>query len=97
MGEENVVSNEIKFTEEELTSIKAVQVEYQNKVSQFGQLKLEILLANKRMDDLYKLEEELQTQFNAIQEQEKQLVTTLNSKYGAGTLNPQTGVFVPSA
>ena len=86
----------IKFTQEELDSIKAIQVEYQNKSAQFGQLKIETLLLEQRLHGMHDLESNLKAEFETIQTQEKNLVSALNEKYGAGTLNPQTGEFSPA-
>ena len=38
----------------------------------------------------------LETRYVQIQSQETELVSELNEKYGAGNLNPETGVFTPT-
>jgi len=52
------MSEEIKFTQEELDSIAIIQAEYQKKISQFGQLKLEKTLLYQKFDELEKLEKD---------------------------------------
>ena len=37
----------------------------------------------------------LETEYTQTQIQENELVSELNEKYGAGNLNPETGVFTP--
>ena len=77
---------EVKFTEEELKQVQNIQVSYQNVQNQFGQLKLaQIRLDNQEVD----LEEALKQ----VQSEEKKFLDGITSKYGQGTLNPETGVF----
>ena len=80
---------EVKFTEEELKQVQNIQVSYQNVQNQFGQLKLaQIRLDNQEVD----LEEALKQ----VQSEEKKFLDGITSKYGQGTLNPETGVFTPT-
>ena len=39
---------------------------------------------------------EVEQEYEAVQQQERDLVQTLNDKYGPGSLNPETGVFTPA-
>ena len=81
---------EIKFTEEELTQVQNIQRSYQNVQNQFGQLKLtQIRLDNQEV--------ELEDSLKQIQEEEKKFLDGITDKYGVGTLNPETGVFTPTA
>ena len=80
---------EVKFTEEELTQVQNIQRSYQNVQNQFGQLKLtQIRLDNQEVD--------LEDALKQIQSEEKKFLDGITSKYGQGTLNPETGVFVPT-
>ena len=81
---------EVKFTEEELTQVQNIQRSYQNVQNQFGQLKLtQIRLDNQEV--------ELEDSLKQIQEEEKKFLDGITDKYGVGTLNPETGVFTPTA
>ena len=81
---------EVKFTEEELTQVKNIQISYQNVQNQFGQLKLtQIRLDNQEV--------ELENSLKQIQDEEKKFLDGITDKYGVGTLNPETGVFTPTA
>ena len=80
---------EVKFTEEELTQVQNIQASYQNVQSQFGQLKL----AQIRLDAQ---EVDLEEALKQIQSEEKKFLDGITDKYGQGTLNPETGVFVPT-
>ena len=79
---------EVKFTEEELTQVKNIQISYQNVQNQFGQLKLTQI----RLDEQ---EVELEEALKNIQSEEKKFLDGITKKYGQGTLNPDTGVFTP--
>ena len=80
---------EVKFTEEELKQVQNIQRSYANIQNQFGQLKItQIRLDN----DEVVLEDALKS----IQDEEKKFLDGITDKYGQGTLNPETGVFIPT-
>ena len=81
---------EVKFTEEELKQVQNIQVSYQNVQNQFGQLKL----AQIRLDEQ---EVQLEDALKQVQSEEKKFLDGITDKYGQGTLNPETGVFTPTA
>ena len=78
-----------KFTEDELKQVQTIQQSYANVQNQFGQLKL----AQIRLDEQ---EVELEDALKQIQSEEKKFLDGITSKYGQGTLNPETGVFTPT-
>ena len=84
---------ETKFTDEELKSLSDLQQGYQQKQSQFGQLKVQRILLTQQLENLDETELQLETQYSELQKSEQALVKTLNEKYGQGTLDPETGVF----
>jgi phosphomevalonate kinase len=88
-------SNEVHFTEEEMTKLADLQSKYQSIQDRFGQTKLQKITAQQQMDALDSLEKNLEEEFSNIQKEEQKLVGELNETYGAGTLNPETGVFTP--
>ena len=90
------MTESIKFTEEELKEINELREASQAKVVEFGQLKLERLLTNQRIENLEKLEETAETEYIELQQKEAQLVNKFNDKYGVGTVDLASGVFVPS-
>tara|TARA_S200000501_G_scaffold214326_1_gene201278 strand:+ start:126 stop:410 length:285 start_codon:yes stop_codon:yes gene_type:complete len=86
---EVIMPEEVKFTEEELTQVQNIQKSYVNVQNQFGQLKLaQIRLDNQEID--------LENSLKQIQEEEQKFLDGITEKYGQGTLNPETGVFIPS-
>ena len=85
----------IKFTEEELNQITELRESNGNKISEFGQIELELLLANQRIKTLENAKENLRTQYVELQDKERALVQQLNEKYGAGQVDLSSGEFIP--
>ena len=80
---------EVKFTDEELKQVQNIQTSYADVTNKFGQLKL----AQVRLD---KQEVDLEDALQKIQSDEQIFLDGITKKYGQGTLNPETGVFVPT-
>ena len=85
----------IKFTQEELEQITKLRDENSQKISEFGQVELEMLLANQRMESLSIAKDNLQKDYVKLQTNEQELVRTLNEKYGAGQVDLSSGEFIP--
>ena len=66
-----------------------------SKISEFGQIELELLLANQRIEALDDDKENLRTQYVELQNKERTLVQQLNEKYGAGQVDLSSGEFIP--
>jgi len=91
-----VESSEMKFTEEELQSLQDLQNGYQEKQANLGQLSVQRILLNQQVEAIEARQVELETEYEAVQQEERDIVQKLNEKYGPGQLDPQTGVFTPS-
>ena len=91
-----MAEKETKFTDEELQELRELQTNYQQKVFDFGNLRVEKMLLAKRQADLEDREVEAEEGWSGVQEQEKELVQKLTDKYGPGQLEPTTGVFTPA-
>ena len=89
------MSENQKFTEEELTQITELRTANAQKISEFGQVELEMLLTNQRMETLIQTKTDLQNQYVALQEKETKLVKELNEMYGTGTVDIESGEFIP--
>ena len=98
MAEETkVVDNaEMKFTEEELQSLQTLQTNYQEKQAVLGQLAVQRILLEQQTEALEARVAEVEQEYQNVQQEERDLVATLNQKYGPGLLNPETGVFTPT-
>ena len=91
-----VESSEMKFTDEELQSLQDLQNGYQERQANLGQLSVQRILLNQQIEALEARQVELESEYEAVQQEERDLVQKLNEKYGPGQLDPQTGVFTPS-
>ena len=89
-------SDEIKFTEEELQGLQSLQSGYQEKQTLLGQLSVQRILLDQQSDALEARRSEVEQEYEAVQQQERDLVAQLNENYGPGSLNPETGVFTPT-
>ena len=85
-----------KFTEDELKAITELRDASQAKVVEFGQLKLERILTNNRLAQLDQLEDAAEKSYADLQKQEADMVEKLKEKYGAGTVDIESGEFVPA-
>ena len=83
------MSEEIKFTDEELKSLGDLQQAYQRITNSYGQ----IALAKHNLEEQ---EAAVKSEFENTRQQEQKLLNSITEKYGPGQLNPQTGVFTPA-
>ena len=85
-----------KFTKDELSSIQELQTKYAQSTDAFGRLKVQRLIMNQQMDQLEEAEVRLENDYTDLQKTEQELVKSLNDKYGAGSLDINTGEFTPT-
>lgn len=91
------MSQSTKFTQEELDQIAELQKTNTQKVSEFGQIEIEILLAEQRLENLKIAKKSYQEQYIELQRKEEEVVSNLNKKYGVGTVDVNTGEFIPQS
>jgi predicted nuclease with TOPRIM domain len=84
------MSNEIRFTDQELEELKDLQNQYQSVIYGLGQIQVEKRLLESR-------EIELNSVYDSLGQKEKELLDSLNQKYGSGTLNLENGTFTPNS
>ncbi len=87
---------EIRFTEDEMDSLRELQNEYTQKQNLLGQISVQALFMKQQIEELEAKKTQVEKEYMEIQQKEKQIVDDLNSKYGEGSLNPETGVFTPN-
>ena len=85
----------VKFTDDEMASLQELQNTYASISTQFGQLKVSRINLERQMENLDEVERQLEQNWEENRQTESDLVKSLNEKYGAGTLNPTTGEFIP--
>ena len=86
----------IKFSEEEMTQLGQLQQSYREKMEKFGQVKVQRLLVEQQLNGLESAEQQVEVEYKDVQESERKLVEELNTKYGQGTLDVETGIFTPN-
>ena len=89
-------SKEIKFTQDELTSLQELQSGYDKVRSSLGNLELTRFRTEKKLEQISNERFRLENEFNKLTELELKIVSELNEKYGPGNLDPTTGVFTPN-
>jgi hypothetical protein len=83
------------LTAEELQSIKELQAQYNKFVFELGSIEAQLQnnIANQKL-----IEEEksnILTDIQKLGDKEKEVVTTLQTKYGTGNINIETGEITP--
>jgi len=86
-----------KFTKEEIDQISELRDQLGNIINELGQIEIEFILANQRIESLNTAKEKLQNDYNSAQDTERAIVTKMNEKYGAGTVDLQSGEFIPAS
>jgi len=89
-------SKEIKFTQEELDSLQGLSQGYDNIRNSMGNLEISRIQLEQRLENLSDEKLRLETEYSNLVSTEQKLVGELNEKYGAGNLDPATGVFTPT-
>jgi len=90
------MADDIKFTEEEMKSLRDLQDSYTQKQAELGQVSVQRILLNQQLENLDQRQSQLETEYVQIQQTEQDLVKKLNEKYGPGQLDPESGVFTPN-
>lgn len=84
-----------KFEQVDIDSITELRDATAKIINDLGQAEVQLLFANEQMAELNKFKETLQSKYIEIQAKEQLLLKELNEKYGKGTLDINTGEFVP--
>jgi len=90
------MSEEVKFTEEEIKQVKEIQDEYFGVQQKFGQIYLAKLRIDNQEKEILKDEDTTLKELGGVQNKESEFLKGITKKYGDGSLNPETGVFTPN-
>lgn len=82
------MTDAIKFTAEEIQQIAQLRQELAVATQQYGQLTFSKRMVEKEIA-------KIEVQYDALLVREDEVVAALTKKYGTGTLNIETGEFVP--
>ena len=85
-----------KLTPEELKSIKDLQSKYNQTIFEIGVAEAQRIALQEQVDKLQNTKVELVNDLATIEKQESDLVTSLQTKYGNGAINPETGEITPA-
>jgi chromosome segregation ATPase len=84
-----------QLTQEELKSIKDLQSKYNQTIFEIGVAEAQRIALQEQVDKLQSNKVELVNDLATIEKQESDLVTSLQTKYGNGAINPETGEITP--
>jgi hypothetical protein len=86
----------MQLTTEELKSIKDLQSKYNQTIFEIGIAEAQRIALQEQVDKLQNTKVELVNDLATIEKQESDLVTSLQTKYGNGAINPETGEITPA-
>jgi hypothetical protein len=84
-----------QLTPEELKSIKDLQSKYNQTIFEIGVAEAQRIALQEQVDKLQSNKVALVNDLATIEKQESDLVTSLQTKYGNGAINPETGEISP--
>tara|TARA_R110000737_G_scaffold111683_1_gene144734 strand:+ start:181 stop:489 length:309 start_codon:yes stop_codon:yes gene_type:complete len=87
---------EIKLTEEEITKITDIRKNYFNIQSALGQVELTKINLGEQLRTMDNQHGSITEEYAKTQSGERELVKGLQDKYGVGSLNLESGTFVPA-
>ena len=90
------MADAIKFKPEELKELTDLRQGYVDTQNSLGRIKVQQTLAERQYDALLKAEEELKANYISLTDKEQELVQKYNEQYGIGTVNIDTGEFIPA-
>lgn len=89
------MSEAVKLTDDELTSVKNLREQIIGVISTVGQSKITTELLKEELSSIENRLVEQTKLYKDLLEQEKALINGLLEKYGVGSLDIDTGVFTP--
>ena len=87
--------SEVKFTDAEMQEVKTLQQDYIGLQNTLGQIGIAKIRLTQQANEYDKAEDRVKQQFSEAQDREKEFIKKINSKYGDGNLDINTGVFTP--
>ena len=85
-----------KFTQEEMDKIKEIQSSYVGVQQAFGQLEVNRIRLEQQLDATQQASSDLRKKFSDVQGDEQKFIEELNTKYGDGSLDLESGTFTPN-
>jgi hypothetical protein len=85
-----------RLTQEELQSIKDLQSKYNQTLFEIGIAETQRLSLLGQIEKIESNKTTLLKDLDTIEQKESELVKSLQSKYGTGNINPETGEITPA-
>ena len=80
------MSEQIKLSKEEVQNLSQLQSDQQTLINSFGEVEMQIQLAEIKKDSLVEA-------LTSLRNKEEEIGKTLQDKYGNGTINLESGIF----
>jgi hypothetical protein len=93
---QNPTTANTKLAEGELQKFQELVTKYSEIAEKSGQLHLEILVAERRLDALKNMQSDNNNAYFDTTAMERQLMDDITKKYGNGSVNLETGEFIPA-
>jgi hypothetical protein len=90
------MSENKKIEKVDIESIKELRQKSSELIVKFGEVELEFIYVENRKNELNTYKDSLMKELTELQESEKTLTTDMETKYGQGNLNLETGEFTPA-
>ncbi len=85
----------IKFTEEEISSIKGFRDNFSQITARLGEIEIENIILKSQQSTLDKLKLDEESKYVKLREEEIKLAGELKEKYGDDEFDLETGIFTP--
>jgi len=90
------MSTAIKFSAEEINKIQDLRTRGSRLVMELGQLEAELFMLDQQKERLMDSKRFITDRYMTMQREEQQLVQELNKRYGSGTVDVESGEFIPA-
>ena len=90
------MSENKKIEKVDIESVKELRQKSSELIVKFGEVELEFIYVENRKNELDTYKAGLLKELTELPESEKTLTTDMETKYGQGNLNLETGEFVPA-
>ena len=84
-----------QLTQEELQSVKALQSKYNQTIFELGVAEAQLIALQNQIEKTSATKKGLFKDLELIEQKESELTKELQSKYGQGSIDPQTGEITP--
>ncbi len=90
------MSTPIKIKDDELAEIKMLQSKFQESIYRLGNLQVEKMELDRRVDEFVETEKKLKEEWLSLHKLEQSLLDKILKNYGEGNLNMNDGTFNPT-